>query len=105
MISNTMKFQYTVLAFHVIVDPPLGDRKQGRQGKWRIGQVRRMPADRANASAPAYRKHCQRGNSLAPINTSSTARAAWRPSRMAQTTRLWPRRMSPAAKTLSIFVR
>ena len=29
------------------------------------------------------------------------ARAAWRPSRIAQTTSDWPRRMSPAAKTLS----
>ena len=30
------------------------------------------------------------------------ARAAWRPSRIAQTTSDWPRRMSPAAKTLSL---
>ena len=36
---------------------------------------------------------------VAPIRYSSTARAAWRPSRIAQTTSDWPRRMSPAAKT------
>jgi len=42
----------------------------------------------------------QRGRSDRPIRNSSTARAACRPSRMAQTTRLWPRRMSPAANTL-----
>lgn len=47
----------------------------------------------------------QRGNVLAPIRNSSTARAACRPSRIAQTTRDWPRRMSPAAKTFSWLVR
>lgn len=47
----------------------------------------------------------QRGRSLAPIRNSSTARAHWRPSRMAQTTSDWPRRMSPAVKTLSTLVR
>ncbi len=45
-----------------------------------------------------------RGRSDAPIRTSSTARAACRPSRIAQTTSDWPRRMSPAAKTLGIEV-
>ena len=34
-----------------------------------------------------------------PIRNSSTARAHWRPSRIAQTTSDWPRRMSPAAKS------
>ena len=50
------------------------------------------------------RLNAQRGRSLAPIRNSSMARAAWRPSRMAQTTRLWPRRMSPAANTLGALV-
>jgi hypothetical protein len=36
-----------------------------------------------------------------PINQESTARAASRPSEMAQTTKDCPRRMSPAAKTIS----
>ena len=47
----------------------------------------------------------QRGSSVTPIRASSTARAHWRPSRMAQTTRLWPRRMSPQAKMRSTEVR
>ena len=41
----------------------------------------------------------------APIRNSSTARAHCRPSRIAQTTSDWPRRMSPAAKTLGTDVR
>jgi hypothetical protein len=45
------------------------------------------------------RTQSYRGNSLAPISAMSTLRAHWRPSRMAQTTRLWPRRMSPQANT------
>ena len=39
------------------------------------------------------------GRSLRPIRKRSMACAAWRPSRIAHTTRLCPRRMSPAAKT------
>ena len=46
-----------------------------------------------------------RGSVDAPIRNSSTARAHWRPSRMAHTTSDWPRRMSPAAKTLLTLVR
>jgi len=46
----------------------------------------------------------QRGSSLAPIRNSSTARAHCRPSRMAQTTSDWPRRMSPAANTFGTLV-
>jgi len=46
----------------------------------------------------------QRGRTLLPIRYSSTARAHCRPSRIAHTTRDWPRRMSPAAKTLSTLV-
>src|SRR5258708_1740853 len=48
--------------------------------------------------------HTQRGNVDEPIRNSSIERAAWRPSRMAQTTSDWPRRMSPAANTLSTLV-
>src|SRR3970282_214451 len=39
------------------------------------------------------------GSSEKPIRNSSTARAHWRPSRIAHTTSDWPRRVSPAAKT------
>src|SRR6185295_15766895 len=46
----------------------------------------------------------QRGSSLKPVRYSSIARAAWRPSRIAQTTSDWPRRTSPAAKTLATLV-
>jgi pimeloyl-ACP methyl ester carboxylesterase len=45
-----------------------------------------------------------RGRLLAPIRNSSTERAAWRPSRIAQTTSDWPRRMSPAANTFGTDV-
>src|ERR1700730_13593291 len=40
------------------------------------------------------------GSSLEPMRLVSTARAHWRPSRMAQTTSDWPRRASPQAKIL-----
>ena len=46
----------------------------------------------------------QRGSSLTPISASSTARAACRPSRIAQTTRLCPRRISPQAKICGSLV-
>jgi hypothetical protein len=42
-----------------------------------------------------------RGSSVEPIRNLSTACAAWRPSRIAHTTSDWPRRMSPAVKTLA----
>ena len=42
---------------------------------------------------------CNYGRSVRPIRYRSHSRAAPRPSLMAQTTRLWPRRQSPAAKT------
>jgi hypothetical protein len=47
----------------------------------------------------------QRGRSVFPIRNLSMACAAWRPSRMAQTTSDWPRRMSPAANTFGREVR
>jgi PIN domain nuclease of toxin-antitoxin system len=46
-----------------------------------------------------------RGSRLVPIRNSSTARAHWRPSRIAQTIKDWPRRMSPAANNLATEVR
>ena len=46
----------------------------------------------------------QRGSSVDPIRNLSTACAAWRPSRIAQTTSDCPRRMSPAANTFGIEV-
>ncbi len=42
-----------------------------------------------------------RGRTVSPIRASSIAAAHWRPSRIAQTTSDWPRRMSPQAKTLA----
>ena len=45
-----------------------------------------------------------RGSTDDPIRNSSTARAAWRPSRIAHTTSDCPRRMSPAAKTFGADV-
>lgn len=46
----------------------------------------------------------QRGSSELPVRYASTERAHCRPSRIAQTTSDWPRRMSPAANTLSTDV-
>jgi hypothetical protein len=51
----------------------------------------------SNAVSTLYR-----GRLLEPIRNSSTARAAWRPSRIAQTTSDCPRRMSPQAKTRGV---
>ena len=44
------------------------------------------------------------GRALTPIRYSSIARAAPRPSLMAQTTSDWPRRQSPAANTPGTLV-
>jgi hypothetical protein len=43
--------------------------------------------------------HAYRGKSVAPIKNRSIDWAHNRPSRIAQTTSDWPRRMSPAEKT------
>ena len=50
-------------------------------------------------------KRTYRGSLVEPIRYSSTERAHWRPSRIAQTTRDWPRRMSPQEKMLGAEVR
>src|SRR6266567_4183851 len=48
-------------------------------------------------ASPALRGAAYRGRVLDPIRNWSTARAHCRPSRIAQTTSDWPRRISPAA--------
>ena len=50
-------------------------------------------------------KAAHRGRSVLPIRNLSMACAAWRPSRIAQTTSDWPRRISPAANTFEREVR
>jgi len=52
----------------------------------------------------AAQNNLRKGSSEYPIRYESTAWAAARPSLMAQTTRLCPRRMSPAAKTPSTLL-
>jgi hypothetical protein len=69
-----------------------------------IVPVQRIVALVARAAGSGCVSNAYLGNRLDPITNSSTARAAWRPSRMAHTTRLWPRRMSPAANTLGTLV-
>ena len=56
---------------------------------------------RAEKGQGSAREIAYRGKVVSPIRYSSTPRAHWRPSRIAQTTSDWPRRMSPQAKTLS----
>jgi hypothetical protein len=75
-----------------------------------------LQATRNGVAGAAYRRRSQggnldrlaktlyRGRTVDPIKKLSTACAAWRPSRIAQTIRDWPRRMSPQAKTLGIEV-
>ena len=57
------------------------------------GGGRRASHEIASAAGASY------PSLLSPIKYTSTARAALRPSAIAQTTSDWPRRMSPAAKT------
>src|ERR1700730_9414795 len=59
----------------------------------------------ANVKVAGFSSEHYRGSRLVPIRNSSTARAHWRPSRIAQTTSDWPRRISPAANILEIEVR
>ena len=99
----------------------LARRQRGQPGRRQLGLVTAIGLERGCRDAGAlgdvgdrFEGCClgdldvglhQRGNVLEPIRYSSTARAAWRPSRIAQTTSDWPRRMSPAAKILSRLVR
>ncbi len=68
----------------------------------------KWPAEAMESQLPATVEvmpcRVHRGNDDDPIRNSSTARAHCRPSRMAQTTRDWPRRMSPAANTFGCVV-
>src|SRR5262245_62531159 len=61
--------------------------------------VRRRPVRNASRGVG-----CSYGNTVSPINHRSHSLAAPRPSLIAHTTRLWPRRMSPAAKTPGMLV-
>ncbi len=81
----------------------------GRAGRFRWqAPRRRLPLSHRKIEADIRppdvdRFCCSRSQSLTaagrvdPISASSIARAAWRPSRIAQTTSDWPRRTSPAA--------
>ena len=70
-----------------------------------LALARPAAARAARAARAGGAGRAQRGSVLLPIKLASTSRAACRPSRIAQTTRLWPRRMSPAANTLATLVR
>ena len=74
---------------------------QGRAAEAQGGQGRRFRL----AAGLKLRPAGQRGSAVLPIRNLSMACAAWRPSRIAQTTSDWPRRMSPAANTLAREVR
>ena len=65
---------------------------------------RKKSGSRRAAFAGSGTAAAQRGSSDAPIRNSSTARAHWRPSRIAHTTSDWPRRMSPAVNTFGTEV-
>src|SRR6185312_4891188 len=105
------------------VQPPFLSR--GRRFERRVDQGEAEEGDAGNAVAGGkdWRRRCgddrqrqhrcpegrhagppYRGRSERPIRNSSTARAHWRPSRIAQTTSDWPRLVSPAAKTLGTVV-
>ena len=87
---------------------PTGLRRQADHGgtHWRLERkAHGQGVGMASRRAAAGLRQPQRGNVLLPIRKPSTSRAACRPSRIAQTTRDWPRRMSPAANTLSTLVR
>jgi len=62
------------------------------------------PAPQDEGSKPRHTSSIHIGRIVAPISSLSMACAAWRPSRIAQTTSDWPRRMSPATKTLPTLV-
>ena len=82
------------------------DRQSGAAGRRDRGPILRAPRpvgrrpSRSRSGASAR----QRGSSLSPIRNASTECAACRPSRIAQTTSDWPRRMSPAANTFGTLV-
>jgi hypothetical protein len=67
-------------------------------GRDPCGRRSRRGGDHAAAQADYL------GSSEEPVRNSSTERAHWRPSRIAQTTSDWPRRTSPAANTFGTDV-
>ncbi|AGK46340.1 hypothetical protein BTI_408 [Burkholderia thailandensis MSMB121] len=81
------------------------DARDARRGKASAHKKTGRPQDARFVETTFWRMPpAQRGNSELPIRYASTERAHWRPSRIAQTTSDWPRRMSPAANTLSTDV-
>ena len=75
---------------------------------WGRGYVLREPSPERRPHPGVRRRVARtlppasyRGRTVEPISASSIAAAHWRPSRIAQTTSDWPRRMSPQAKTLA----
>ena len=67
------------------------------QNRRNSGRFPGIPFVRNRPIEPAARHY--RGSRVVPIRNLSIAWAHWRPSRIAQTTSDWPRRMSPAANT------
>ncbi|CFL17702.1 Uncharacterised protein [Burkholderia pseudomallei] len=87
--------------------PPSRTAPRARCAPRQSGRVKKTgrPRDARFVETALWRlPSAQRGNSELPIRYASTERAHWRPSRIAQTTSDWPRRMSPAANTLSTDV-
>ena len=91
-------------------------RSTGRSAGGRAGEAAAVTPGTRWRTAPAAFAGRSRGGAITaaiatsaaattPIRNLSTAWAAWRPSRIAHTTSDWPRRMSPAANTLSTEVR
>jgi len=76
--------------------------------QWAPAPVTPAPAFAGFGAAPAVRpsprwrapsRECDQGRSVLPMRYLSHSLATARPSLIAHTTRLWPRRQSPAAKT------
>jgi hypothetical protein len=82
-----------------------GGSPKGSAGEAGPMPPRPLRTRRARRQTPDVVAPFHRGKRLAPIRNSSTARAHCRPSRIAQTTSDWPRRMSPAANSLGTEVR
>ncbi len=79
--------------------------ERAHRGFLHAGCQVRLPAFEVEGEDFRHGADSPRGSVDDPIRNSSTARAAWRPSRIAHTTSDWPRRMSPAANTLGTDVR
>ena len=84
--------------------PRHGRPAEPRPPHYRAGKRRSMMTSPVAVNSPRGSQLFHRGSVLDPIRNSSIARAHWRPSRIAQTTSDWPRRMSPAANTFGTEV-